>query len=256
MTTEAGSLQKLWKPGRRWRDAEGFPAMIDLPLGLFTMGEREDDKFATDTERPKHRVEIGYPIALGCYPVTVAEFSAFSGGVFAPEEAALPAASISWVDASAYVGWLAEKTRHGYRLPSEAEWEYACCAGSAWPFPTGNTLTLADANYMYDEQGNKVGEGARVPVGSYASNAFGLYDMVGNIAEWVSDSWHPTLQGAPDEGQSWGGNDPGDGLRVLRGGSWDYLPRLLRSAWRDYLHQEVRRDNVGFRVACGALVET
>ncbi|HEX8310510.1 MAG TPA: SUMF1/EgtB/PvdO family nonheme iron enzyme [Chthoniobacteraceae bacterium] len=249
MLTETLTPRQVWNPGRRWNDGHLRPAMIDLPLGLFTMGEHPDDKFASDLERPKHRVEIAHPIAFGCFPVTVAEYAAFNGESFAQEESTLPVASVSWEDAVAYCDWLSSLTGHAYRLPSEAEWEYACGAAQGKPFPNGEVLTPADANYLYDEHGRRVGPGCRTPVGAYPPNAFGLYDMAGNVCEWVSDLWHPTFSGAPAEGESW---DAGSetGLRVLRGGAWDYLPRLLRSSWRDYLHQQTRRDNVGFRVAC------
>jgi formylglycine-generating enzyme required for sulfatase activity len=94
----------------------------------------------------------------------------------------------------------------------------------------------------------KVGPGRRTPVGAYPPNAFGLHDMIGNVCEWTSDAWHPSFRGAPAEGQSWEAGAESIELRVIRGGAWDYLPRLLRTAWRDFLHQQTRRDNVGFRV--------
>jgi formylglycine-generating enzyme required for sulfatase activity len=255
MSVEAPDLRGLWKPGRAWRDGELFPEMIDLPLGLFAMGEHADDKFATDIERPAHRVEIAHPIALGRFPVTVAELAEFTGAAFAEADAALPAAGVSWEDAVAYGEWLSQLAGHCYRLPSEAEWEYACRAGKTTAFPNGDILSPADANYFYDEHGMKVGPGHRTPVGAYPPNAFGLHDMIGNVCEWVSDAWHPTFREAPIEGESWEAGAESRGLRVIRGGAWDYLPRLLRSAWRDFLHQQTRRDNVGFRVACAVLDE-
>jgi len=113
------------------------------------------------------------------------------------------------------------------------------------PFPCGDTITPSDANYYYDEQGNRVEPGCRTAVGSYPANAFGLYDMAGNVCEWVSDSWHPMLERAPVEGESWESGRQ-SALRVLREGACDYLPRLLRNSWRDLLGQTIRRDNVGF----------
>jgi formylglycine-generating enzyme required for sulfatase activity len=253
MSLEVLASRSLWKAGRTWRDGEHFPEMIDLPLGFFVMGEHGDDKFATDIERPNHRVEISHRIALGRFPITVAELAEFTGSAFAEEEATLPASWVSWEEAVAYCEWLSQLTGHGYRLPTEAEWEYACRAGKATAFPNGDILSPADANYLYDEQGLKVGPGRRTPVGAYPTNGFGLYDMVGNVCEWVSDRWHPTFRGAPSEGESWEADTEGSGLRAIRGGAWDYLPRLLRSAWRDFLDQQTRRDNVGFRVACAVL---
>jgi formylglycine-generating enzyme required for sulfatase activity len=245
---EISELKKLWSPGRIWSDGVHLPSMIDLPIGFCFMGERADDKFSTAVERPRHRVEIARPIALGRFPVTVAQYSEFAGSAL-DEEGSLPVVSISWEDATAYCEWLSLRTGHHYRLPSEAEWEYACRAGRDEAFPTGETLTPALANYLYDEHGTKVGPGRRTLVGSYPANAFGLHDMAGNVCEWVFDAWHAHFDGAPSEGQSWGGGAATE-LRVLRGGAWDYLPRLLRSSWRDYLPQHARRDNVGFRVAC------
>jgi formylglycine-generating enzyme required for sulfatase activity len=241
------STAPAWQPGRAWRDGETFPQMVDLPLGVFTMGESGGDKFATDLERPRHRVEIGYPVAFGRGPVTVAEYAAYSGGSFTMAEHTLPIAGVNWNDARAYCEWLSLRTGRAYRLPTEAEWEYACSAGGGSAFPNGDTLTPADANFWYDENGQKVGPGRRTPVGSYPVNPFGLHDMIGNVCEWVADAWHPHFRGAPEEGEGWAGEGL---LRVIRGGAWDYLPRLLRSRWRDFLEENTRRDNVGFRVAC------
>lgn len=254
MPADAAELRTLLTPGRTWSDGDLRPAMIDLPLGLFAMGEHADDKFASDLERPKHRVEIARPIALARYPITVAEYAAFTGEAFLQNETLLPVAGVSWNDAGAYCEWLALVTGHAYRLPTEAEWEYACTAGRECSFPCGLALTPADANYLYDEHGHRVGPGRRTPVGSYPANAFGLYDMAGNVCEWVSDAWHPTFTGAPVEGESWE-SETTSTLRVIRGGAWDYLPRLLRCAWRDFLPRATRRDNVGFRVACAILEE-
>ncbi|MDD5200618.1 MAG: SUMF1/EgtB/PvdO family nonheme iron enzyme [Terrimicrobiaceae bacterium] len=244
------SARIAWTPGRVWNDGARRPAMIDLPMGIYRMGEHPDDKFANDTERPAHQVDIGYPLALGRFPVTVAEFAEFRGTGHSAEAADLPVAGANWDDATAYCAWLRGTTGRAYRLPSESEWEYAAAAGSRHPFPNGDVITPADANFYYDEQGNRIGLGRLTPVGSYAPNAFGLCDMIGNVCEWVADAWHPTLRQAPAEGESWA--DATD-LRVLRGGAWDYLPRLLRISWRDYLPRATRRDNVGFRVACDLL---
>jgi formylglycine-generating enzyme required for sulfatase activity len=155
---------------------------------------------------------------------------------------------VSWLQAVDYCVWLAKQAGRPYRLPSEAEWEYACRAGSTSPFSIGNTITSEDANFLYDENGKRVGLGHSTPVGSYALNAFGLGDMHGNVCEWVSDCWCPNYQSAPSDGSPWLEAAETD-HRVIRGGAWDYLPRLLRSTWRDSLPQTIRRDNVGFRVA-------
>jgi formylglycine-generating enzyme required for sulfatase activity len=215
------------------------------------MGESRGDKFANNTERPAHAVEVA-PFALGCFPVTVAEFRAFRPEHAADEDAELPVTNVNWRDAQAYCEWLSEIDGRRYRLPSEAEWEFACRAGSEGPFAFGAEIKPGQANYFYSESGKRIGPGQRTPCGAYPANNFGLHDLHGNVCEWVEDAWHPDYAGAPADGSAWMGGAH-LGLRVIRGGAWDYLPRLLRSAWRDGLEETKRRDNVGFRVATSDL---
>jgi formylglycine-generating enzyme required for sulfatase activity len=222
--------------------------LLTLPPGEFLMGAAEDDKFVTDTERPVHRVTISRAIALGRCPVTVGEYRVFAPGHAPDDEAALPVVNVSWDDARAYCGWLSGETSEPFRLATEAEWEYACRAGSRTPFAGGDEIDTRAANFLYSEEGQRVGPGRRTPVGQYLLNAFGLQDMHGNVCEWVEDAWHPGYVGAPGDGTAWPESALTD-RRVIRGGAWDYLPRLLRSAWRDSLPRGRRRDNVGFRVA-------
>ncbi len=225
--------------------------MIGLPEGAFMMGENAGDKFTNDTERPAHRVRIPPGLVLGCFPVTVGEYRRFRPG-HAPDEADdLPVVRVSWHEACAYCDWLTEQTGHGYRLPAEAEWEYACRAGSPAPFAVGDEISLAQANFLYDETGVRIGIGRRTRVGNYPPNAFGLHDFHGNVGEWVADTWHPNYLGAPDDGRAWVESE--DNRRAVRGGAWDYLPRLLRSAWRDWRPADQRTDNIGFRVATSNL---
>jgi formylglycine-generating enzyme required for sulfatase activity len=225
--------------------------MITLPGGQFTMGESRGDKFANNTERPAHPVDVA-TFALGRFPVTVAEFRAFCPGHAADEDAQVPVVNVSWQDARGYCEWLSESAGQHYRLPSEAEWEYACRAGSDGPFAFGAEIDPGLANYFYSEAGERIGPGRRIPSGAYPPNAFGLHDMHGNVCEWVDDAWHADYIGAPADGTEWTAG-PHPRLRVIRGGAWDYLPRLLRSAWRDALDETKRRDNVGFRVATSDL---
>jgi formylglycine-generating enzyme required for sulfatase activity len=223
------------------------PELVGLPAGEFTMGETPGDKFATDTERPAHRVRFRRPFALGRFPVTAGEFGVFAPGAV-PADPDLPAVRVSWEDARAYCAWLRTGTGRPYRLPTEAEWEYACRAGTDGPFATGGDLSRAQANYLYSEEGERIGPGAPTPAGRHPPNGFGLEDLHGNVCEWVEDAWHPDYAGAPADGSAWlEGGDPR--RRVIRGGAWDLLPRLLRSAWRDGLGAGVRRDNLGFRLA-------
>jgi formylglycine-generating enzyme required for sulfatase activity len=233
--------------GRNWRDGLDSPMMVELPAGEFVMGETAGDKFANDTERPAHPVSFPGNIGLGKFPVTVGEFRKFRID-HAPEDADdLPVVRVNWHDAVAFCEWLTTLTGRAYRLPSEAEWEYACRAGTRSPFATGNEITTRQANFLYDETGLCVGTGRRTPVGSFPPNRFGFHDLHGNVGEWVTDNWHASYLDAPADGRAW--VETGNIRRVVRGGAWDYLPRLLRSSWRDWRFDEERTDNTGFRVA-------
>jgi formylglycine-generating enzyme required for sulfatase activity len=213
------------------------------------MGDSDTDKFANDTERPRHRVGIMHPFQLGIFTVTVGEYRRFDRDFSPVDPPDVPAVSIDWREATSYCGWLANETGEPWRLPSEAEWEYACRAGSQTPFSCGIDIDTSVANFLYDEHGERIGPGHRLPAGSHPPNAFGLEAMHGNVCEWCADSWHADYHGAPADGSAWLGNGRA-GWRVIRGGAWDYLPRLLRSSWRDALPETTRRDNVGFRIAC------
>jgi formylglycine-generating enzyme required for sulfatase activity len=217
--------------------------LVTITGGSFLMGENENDKFVNDTERPRHEVHVR-SFCLGRSPVTIGEFRGFRPDHEAGLPGDWPATMITWNDAIAYCAWLG----NGTRLPTEAEWEYAARAGSTRPFPWGDEISPQHANYYYNEQGNKVGPGHRTSPGTYPPNAFGIFDMTGNVCEWTMDAWHPTYGGAPADGSA----RPavaGATSRVLRGGAWDYLPRLLRVSWRDRLPQNQCRDNLGFRIA-------
>jgi len=244
MMSEAPILQSS---GRIWRDLSETPSMVTLPAGVFVMGENAADKFANDTERPAHCVTLARDFAIGSAPVTVGEFRHFDASHSLGEADELPVAWVNWYDALDYCDWLSDRTDRSYRLPSEAEWEYACRAASTTPFPWGNEITTKQANYLYDESGIRVGLGHRTPVGKYPANAFGLYDLQGNVCEWVADAWHADYLGAPADGHARAGA-AGHMQRVIRGGAWDYLPRLLRSSWRDRRPMDFRSDNIGFRV--------
>ncbi|HXC01207.1 MAG TPA: formylglycine-generating enzyme family protein [Opitutaceae bacterium] len=244
------------------------PALVELPPGDFIMGGTDDDKFVTDTERPAHRVTLAHRFALGRFPVTVGEYRAFAPQHAPNDNPDWPVVKVSWDDAQAFCIWLASLTGQPFRLPSEAEWEYACRAGTRTSFVDGNQITPLDANFLYSEEGQRIGLGQRTPAGRYAPNAFGLYDLLGNVCEWVEDVWHRNYDDAPTNGSAWlatggsteltaGGSDCstqsrttcGELRRTIRGGAWDYLPRLLRSAWRDSLPRTHHRDNLGFRLA-------
>jgi len=217
-----------------------------LPRGSHTIGTRGPDRFAGATERPLHEVSLPTSVAIACDPVTERDYAPFAPG-HVEDPADLPVVNVSWHDANEFCTWLGEQTGQPWRLPSEAEWEIGCRAGTDSPFATGDSLPSESANYLYNESGERVGPGRRTPVGSFPANSWGLRDMHGNVAEWCADTWNPNHEGAAPDGASRNGttNSP----RVIRGGSWDLLPRLLRSASRDALPSHTRRDNLGFRLA-------
>ena len=193
--------------------------MIRVPAGSFVMGCVEDDKFGNSHELPRMEVEV----------------AAFELAVHVFSVGDLPMVNVSWNEAVAYCVELGE----GYRLPTEVEWEYACRAGTTTPFPTGDLPDPAEVNFYYDENGNRVGPGRLLPLGWGKPNAFGVHDMLGNVCEWVADSWRTDYASGVVDAS----------LKTLRGGAWDYLPRLLRPSWRDFAPATTRRDNLGFRVA-------
>ena len=237
------------------------PELVRVKSGAFLMGATDDDRFASVLERPRHRVEVASAFRIGSTPVTRAQWSAYAdaaGGVFRPAPAACAEPSPAWpvmgvsrVDAEGYLAWLSAETGEAFRLPTEAQWEYAARAGAAGAFHAGDDLTPADANYLYDERARRVGPGHPTPVGAYPPNAWGLFDTLGSVAEWVADDWHPGYEGAPADGSA-RVEEERSGLGVIRGGSWGLLPRLCRCAYRDALAPDARVDDVGFRVACPA----
>jgi formylglycine-generating enzyme required for sulfatase activity len=142
---------------------------------------------------------------------------------------------VSWDDANAYANWLAKKTGTPYRLPSEAEWEYAARASTTTPFWWGSSITPSqanyDGNYVYAGGSKGVYRQGTVLVSSFAANPWGLYNVHGNAWQWTADCWHDNYTGAPADGSAWTTGDCSRG-RVVRGGSWDFLPRYLRAAFR------------------------
>ena len=237
------------RPGRRFRDCAECPQMVVIPAGSFMMGSPESEEGRYDGEGPAHRVEIGEPLAVGVYEVTFEEWDACvaAGGCggYRPGDRGWgrgkrPVINVSWEDADSYVRWLSRKTGEEYRLLSEAEWEYAARAGTRTRYSFGDAITESDANY-----GGNIGK--TQPAGSYRANGYGLYDMHGNVYEWVEDCWNGSYRGAPTDGKAWKSGDCS--RRVLRGGSWNFNPRNLRSANRNWFVTGIRSSNFGFRVA-------
>ena len=239
-----------------------LPVMIELPGGTFRMGSPESEKGRTNDEGPRHRVALK-PFAIGQTEVTFAQYDAFarSTGRRMPRDRGagrgpLPVVDVSWLDANAYAAWLREQTGDDYRLPTEAEWEYAARAGSETPFWSGACIGPDQA--IYDSSRSYPGcpptpSGSRRPraaVGSLPANAWGLHEVAGNVAEWVQDCWHANYAGAPTDGEPWLQDGDGDcAKRVVRGGGWGYVPWALRSAYRSFSPAASGQDAIGFRVA-------
>ena len=235
-------------PGAEFRDCSVCPAMVVVPAGSFMMGS------PAGTEDPLHRMEISKPFAVGKHEVTFAEWDACvsAGGCgYRPGDrgwgrGTRPVINLSWDDAQSYVAWLSGETGAGYRLLSEAEWEYAARAGTTTRYWWGNEIGRNRANC--DGCGSRWDDRETAPVGSFSSNEFGLHDMHGNVWEWVEDCWHNSYSGAPTDESAW--TTGGDcSRRVLRGGSWFNSPRYLRSANRLRDTTRFRRSFNGFRVA-------
>jgi formylglycine-generating enzyme required for sulfatase activity len=259
----------------RFLDGEGKgPELVLLPTGRFQMGSPEHERkiaMAAGSQKgwlarelPQHWVGIEKPVAMGRYPVTVGEWREFvratgwrqSGDVNweapgFPQTELHPVVGVNWYDAQQYLRWLSEATGRSYRLPSEAEWEYACRAGTKTAFSFGDTISTEQANYdgNFTYNGGVRGEYRRgtTPAGMFPPNPWGLFDMHGNVWEWVQDVVHDNYEGAPLDGSAW--EEGGDqARRVLRGGSWLYNPRYLRSALRNGFSSALSNDIVGFRV--------
>lgn len=211
-----------------------------VPAGEFEMGGVPFDKYVSAVELPRRRLKIPAAFSIGVAPVTEMEWSSFDPGFFTQKApSSKPMVNVNLSQITAFLQWLSRGT-HGrrYRLPTEEEWEYACRSGGNSIFPWGNDITADNANYRYDERGGSVGPGKRTTAGRYPANDFGLFDMNGNVCEWTSSPW-----------RAHSGTGIVDHTRhVIRGGSWDQLPRSLRSSWRDWAPVEARYDNLGFRL--------
>jgi formylglycine-generating enzyme required for sulfatase activity len=246
-----------------FRDCAETPVMVVLPAGRFRMG----DVLGTGTpyEKPVHEVQL-QSFAIGRDEVTRGEWMACveAGACAAPADGAgdarLPIAQISWTQAQQYAAWLSARTRHHYRLASEAEWEYAARAGSEAQYSWGNLVEPACQNAnSFDRAGHRAnpqwtwqiecndGYAGAAPVGSFPPNTWGLHDMLGNVWEWVADCWHADYENAPADGSAW--IEDGCRKHVNRGGGWGNHPRTLRLSNRDADDTATSSDGLGFRVA-------
>ena len=246
--------------------------MVEIPGGTFTMGAPETEEGSKDSERPQHQVTVS-SFFMGKYPITQAQWKAVAAlprvnrdlkpdpSYFKGDN--LPVEGVSWYEAFEFCARLSNHTGREYRLPNEAEWEYACRAGTTTPFHFGEIITSELANYAPNFWAPLpsfipyFGKGT-TPVGSFqVANAFGLYDMHGNVWEWCLDRWHSDYKGAPTDGNTWASDN--DNLFwmintcVMRGGSWDLVLESCRSASRPYYSWTppvIYYCFVGFRVVC------
>jgi formylglycine-generating enzyme required for sulfatase activity len=226
--------------------------MIVIPAGKFIMGSPENESDRNASEGPQHEVTVAKPFAVSKFEVTFEEWDACVAAAACPRvtdhwgRGKMPVINVSWGDAKQYVGWLSDLTGKEYRLLTEAEWEYGARAGARRRYSWGDDPRTGNANC--DGCGSKWDLRQTAPVGSFKPNAFGLYDMHGNVWEWVEDSWHENYDGAPTDGSAWlRGGDPS--YRVARGGSWRNESELVRAAVRVRRNVNVRFDTLGFRVA-------
>jgi formylglycine-generating enzyme required for sulfatase activity len=240
--------------------------MVKIPGGSFWMGTPDTDQRGQKAERPQHKVTV-QPFQMGKYEVTFDEYDVFSHLINNEDGCAdgheihstvsdegwgrgqQPVVNVSWNDAVCYAQWLSKHTGKLYRLPSEAEWEYAARAGN-------NDTAYWWGDKIGKNQANCSGCGSpwdgkqTAPVGSFPTNPFRLHDTAGNVWEWVADCWHDNYDGAPPDGSVWQGGDCAG--RVARGGSWGNNRDDARAAFRGNGRPDNRDDDVGFRLVCVA----
>jgi formylglycine-generating enzyme required for sulfatase activity len=244
--------------------------MMLVPGGTFIMGSPPEELERRDNESPQHSVTV-QPFFMGKYQVTQAQWrfvaqlaqvnreleqdpSNFKGDNRLVEQ-------VSWEDAVEFCDRLSQYTGRTYRLPSEAEWEYACRAGTTTPFHFGETITTDlvnyNGNYTYGQGSKGVYRKETTEVGRFGvANNFGLYDMHGNVWEWCQDDWHNDYEGAPIDGSAWLNNEEGNNGKLLRGGSWNGNPELCRSAFRNSYNLDRNLYNIGCRVVCSGAART
>ncbi len=236
--------------------------MVAIPSGKFMMGSPDLEHDRYPDESPEHEVTV-QPFFIGKYPITQSQWRVIANTPeierkLNPEPSHFkgdnrPVEEVSWQEAVEFCQRLSRETKRDYRLPTEAEWEYACRAGTTTPFNFGKTIAGKLANYDSDVtylQERKVkSKEETTPVGDFPPNAFGLYDLHGNVWEWCLDNWHDNYEGAPTDGSAWLSDNEG-ARRLLRGGSWYYIPRFCRSATRYFNSPDNRNVIIGFRVVC------
>jgi formylglycine-generating enzyme required for sulfatase activity len=247
--------------------------MMLIPAGTFQMGSSPDELDNYGDEQPQHSVAVPL-FFMARTSITQAQWRIVAGYPAAdrdlqPEPSHFkgdqrPVESVDWDDATEFCQRLSQKTGRTYRLPSEAEWEYACRAGTTTPFHFGETLSDELANYCAQDREidgkqykGTYGRGIlgqyrqeTTEVAQFPANPFGLYDMHGNVWEWCEDDWHDNYEGSPSDGKAWVESERTEMRRVVRGGSWYFIPRNCRSACRYSYSRDLRNYILGFRVCC------
>jgi formylglycine-generating enzyme required for sulfatase activity len=242
------------RPGAVFRDCAACPALVVVPAGRFTMGAAAGDAEASEHERPQRDIAIAQPFALGRTEVTAAEYAACAADGACPNRGdhapwgggRMPVVKVEWRDAQAFATWLSGKTGKAYRLPSEAEWEYAARGGTTQRFVWGDQPGRNRANCEGCGSAWDGRQGA--PVASFHANPMGLYDMLGNLWEWTEDCWAPSHADVPADGSARPAPARCTG-RVLRGGSFDLPPSSMRVTSRTSADAEVGEIFIGFRIA-------
>ncbi len=243
------------QPGTIFRDCPECPEMIVLPTGVATLGAPETDPERTSHELPPHKAAISYVLAVGRFEITFAEWDACAtaGGcrkdVQQPSWGRYgqhPVVNVDWRDTQVYLDWLKKTSGFEYRLLTETEWEYAARANRPTRYSWGNEIGQNYANCSNCSSSSK--EQATRSTGAFIGNAFSLFDMHGNVHEWVIDCWHNNYQGAPNDGSAWL-HQCDEGRRVLKGGAWNTPAQDLRTSARHRETWDKRAENIGFRVA-------
>jgi formylglycine-generating enzyme required for sulfatase activity len=249
LTAEA---ERALKPQASFREcAKDCPEMIVVPAGEFAMGSRATEKGRYDHEGPQHKVAIAKPFAVSKFDVTFADWDTCVSVGGCPQttdggmgRGTKPVIYVNWGDAQQYVAWFSKMTGQRYRLLTEAEWEYAARAGTTTAYSWGDEIGKGNASC--NGCGSKWDNRETSPVGSFKPNGFGLYDMGGNVWQWVEDCYHGDYNEAPTDGSAWITGDCS--RRVVRGGSWYSGPRVLRAANRGRFSTDLRDLFLGFRV--------
>jgi formylglycine-generating enzyme required for sulfatase activity len=237
-TIPQAQINKAIKPGATFKDCNECPEMVVIPAGRFLMGSAEGGE---DNEKPQHFVQI-QSFALGKYEITQEGWVAVIGtnpSFFKGRK--LPVENISWDDAQKFIELLSQKTGKKYRLPSEAEWEYAARGGSLTKYHWGDDDSEL-GKYVWGKFKDRTNT-----VGMLSPNQFGLYDMIGNVSEWTEDCWNANYNDAPLNGTAW--RDGYCKRRMVRGGAWLFGPEVMRPAFRRWERAVARSSHIGIRVA-------